>query len=70
MYGQELEEHQFHASTPSENDRAEAWEIGGRHSERPWVLTDRDVWHQNPYFQCPVGQPYPPHPEDDDGRDA
>ena len=34
-----------------------------RSEERPdqaWVLTDRDVWHANPFY---VGPPQP-HPED------
>jgi len=41
-------------------DRAEAGEIGSRHRDRCWILTDRDVWHLNPYFKGEIQR----HPED------
>ena len=42
-------------------DREEAWVLGQMDPDRAWVLTDRDVWHRNPFYQGPpVG-----HPEDD-----
>ena len=47
-------------STHGDSDRAEANEIGSRHPERCWILTDRDVWHLNPYFKGEIQR----HPED------
>lgn len=49
-------------STDSEWDRAEAWELGAARPDVAWVLTDRDVWHANPWYR---GSPVP-HPEDHD----
>lgn len=42
-------------------DREEARELGRLHPDRQWVLTDRDVWHRNPFYSGPEQ----PHPEDD-----
>ena len=42
-------------------DRADALDQGQYAPDRAWVLTDRDVWHRNPFY---VG-PRMPHPEDD-----
>ncbi len=58
---QEQEERDFHHSTPAEWDRAEAYELGAMDSSVAWVLTDRDVWHANPYYEGPEV----PHPEED-----
>ena len=41
-------------------DRAEARELGAANPNIPWILTDRDVWHANPYYSGPAV----PHPED------
>ena len=46
-------------------DKAEAREIGERHPERCWILTDRDAWHLNPYFKGEIER----HPEDSDYDD-
>ena len=63
---QEQEERDFHVSSDSEWDRAEACEAGAAEPDRAWILTDRDVWHANPYYTGPAV----PHPEDDyDGYD-
>lgn len=51
----------FHYATDSELDRASASELGYDQPDRAWILTDRDVWHKNPYYQGPPV----PHPEDD-----
>lgn len=56
----------FTYSTDSEWDRAEAWELGADSPNRAWVLTDRDVWHANPFYKGPPV----PHPEDYDGHEA
>ena len=60
------EEHQdFTYSTDAEWDRAAAAERGAADPSRAWILTDRDVWHQNPYYQGPPVR----HPEDDQDDD-
>ena len=65
MYG--IEEHNdFHYATAQEWDNAEASELGAANPDQAWVLTDRDVWHANPYY---VG-PEVPHPEDEYGLEA
>ena len=51
----------FHYSSDSEWDRAEACERGAMNPDRAWILTDRDVWHKNPYYAGPAV----PHPEED-----
>lgn len=57
-----LEEHlNFHYSTESESDRGEAVALGYEHPLLAWILTDRDVWHKNPYYSGPPVR----HPEDD-----
>lgn len=43
-------------------DREEAYAKGRENPDHAWVLTDRDVWHQN---QAYCG-PNVPHPEDDE----
>ena len=53
------------------------WEwqdVKERGSHRPdsyWVLTDRDVWHKNPFYipsiNC-LGTKEPPHPHPEDER--
>ncbi len=58
---QEQEEWDFHHSTDAEWDRAEALELGANNPDQEWVLTDRDAWHKNPYYQGEPG----PHPEDE-----
>jgi len=57
-----LQEHlEFHYSTAAEWDQAEARDLGEMNPEQAWILTDRDVWHANPFYQGPPV----PHPEDD-----
>lgn len=64
---QAIEEAEFTHSTPAEWDRAEARDIGEHNPDQQWVLTDRDVWHENPFYQGPNT----PHPEEyDDNFDA
>ena len=52
----------FHYSTDAEWDAAEARELGAMDPGSAWILTDRDVWHRNPYYTGPAV----PHPEDDE----
>lgn len=47
-------------STETELDNDEAYELGRLRPDQAWVLTDRDVWHKNPFYK---GRPVP-HPED------
>ncbi len=46
-------------STESEWDRADARQRGEENPEAAWVLSDRDVWHRNPFYRGPAV----PHPE-------
>jgi len=48
-------------ATDADWDRMDARQSGEEHPERAWVLTDRDVWHPNPYYKGPPE----PHPEDE-----
>lgn len=57
----EQEHRDFVYATPGDWDREEARELGQLHPERPWILTDRDVWHKNSSY---TGPPVP-HPEDE-----
>jgi len=49
------------ATTVEMADREVARYMGAEDPERPWILTDRDVWYPNPFY---VGPPVP-HSEDD-----
>jgi hypothetical protein len=44
----------------AEADRSNAGYAGSLYPERPWVLSDRDVWYRNPFYKGPPV----PHPED------
>jgi hypothetical protein len=56
------EHRDFHYATDGDWDRAAANELGAANPDSCWILTDRDVWHRNPYYQGPVTR----HPEEDD----
>lgn len=56
---QHEEERGFEYPTDTDLDNAEAHELGAGSPESAWVLTDRDVWHSNPYYTGPAVQ----HPE-------
>lgn len=43
-------------------DREQARNWGYSQQDKAWILTDRDVWHKNPFY---CGPPVP-HPECDD----
>ena len=55
-------------STQSEWDRADALQRGEERPDQAWVLTDRDVWHANPFYKGPP-QPHPESWENPEGRD-
>ena len=48
-------------ATESDADREEALYLSSQDTERAWVLTNRDVWHPNPFYRGPEV----PHPESD-----
>jgi hypothetical protein len=48
-------------SSQSEWDSADARQRGEENPDAAWVLTDRDVWHRNPFYTDPPV----PHPEGD-----
>jgi hypothetical protein len=52
---------EFEYSSDAEWDSAEAFEIGSDSPEQAWILTNRDVWHANPFYKGPAV----PHPEDE-----
>lgn len=49
-------------ATMYESDRAYAHGVGSENPERCWILSDRDVWYRNPYYQGPSR----PHPEEEE----
>jgi hypothetical protein len=52
---------EFHYASDAEWDRASALELGAANPDRAWILTDRDVWHRNPFYVGPEVK----HPEDE-----
>lgn len=47
-------------ATPADACREYAYNYGMDNPNRPWILTDFDVWMPNPFYQGPPV----PHPED------
>src|SRR5208337_2474627 len=47
-------------ATPAEADREWATNAGSDRPDQAWILSDRDVWYQNPAYQGPPVS----HPED------
>ena len=56
---QEQEDRDFSYSTDAELDRDGATWDGYRSPEKAWLLSSRDVWYANPYYEGP----WEPHPE-------
>lgn len=50
-------------ATHQEADLQEALAVGSERPDLCWILTDRDVWHRNPFYK---GQPEP-HPDEEEG---
>lgn len=46
-------------ATMAEADVEYAHNVGGMQRDEAWILSDRDVWHRNPYYTGPAV----PHPE-------
>jgi len=69
MSPQEEEELEFTHTSEAEWDRFDA-ELGAEHraqrgeKPRPWILSDRDVWYKNPFYQGPPV----PHPESSEAQ--
>jgi len=69
-----IDDRDFIYASDTEWDRAEAREKGAQNSDCPWISTDRDVWHVNPFWGKydkwgnPLQKQYPykniPHPEE------
>jgi hypothetical protein len=60
-YELEREHDLFYAhSTTTDAIREYAWNAGSDNPDRPWILTDWDVWMPNPHFVGDRG----PHPLD------
>ena len=53
------EEEEYTYASDSDWDRAEAYELGALDRDSAWILTDRDIWHKNPFYKGPPQ----PHPE-------
>lgn len=53
-------------ATEAEADREYADNVGADRPECAWVLSDRDVWYRNPYYQGPAVR----HPEEEDYGDG
>ena len=63
MYRNQWEEHcDFNYSTDAEIDQYNATCDGHKWKNRAWLLSSRDVWYPNPYYE---GKPVP-HPESED----
>ena len=45
-------------------DREFALNVGRENPDRPWILSDRDVWYANPFYQGPATT----HPEYEEGE--
>jgi hypothetical protein len=56
------EEKERQMSTIAEADREYATNVGAQYPQRAWILSDRDVWYRNPYFQGPKCQAW--HPDE------
>jgi hypothetical protein len=48
-------------ATEAEADREFADAVGRDRPDQAWLLSDRDVWYANPFYQGPAVR----HPEDD-----
>jgi hypothetical protein len=51
----------FTYATDADFDREGARETGRENAKHAWILSDRDVWYANPFYQGPPQR----HPEDD-----
>ena len=55
----------YHYATDAEIDQASAHAAGAEDDQQAWILSDRDVWYANPYYNGPEV----PHPEYDNDYD-
>lgn len=61
-YFDQREEHNdFHYASEAEVDQAGAHAEGANRTDQAWILSDRDVWYANPYYNGPAIC----HPDDD-----
>jgi hypothetical protein len=64
MVDQRREHEEFHYDSAAEVDRDDAALAGSRRPNQDWILSDRDVWYSNPYYDAATYGPRGPHPED------
>ena len=60
LYDAEYEQEQMYTEADYEWDYVQ--DRGYEHPDLAWILTPRDVWYKNPYYEGPEV----PHPEDYD----
>lgn len=54
-----------HLATPGEALQEFGFNAGMDNTDKPWLLSDWDVWVKNPFYSGPPA----PHPEDDYPRE-
>lgn len=54
-----------HLATEAEADQEYALNVGRDNPKTAWILSDRDVWYPNPFYNGPKV----PHPDDYDNSD-
>ena len=60
---QRREHEEFTYSSAAEVDRHDAALAGVARMDQDWILSDRDVWYSNPYYDVEKYGPRGPHPE-------
>lgn len=53
-------------ATEYEAEREFAYNVGMDNPNRPWILSDRDVWYRNPFYSGPPVR----HPDDESHYDS
>jgi len=56
---------EYRLATMAQADTEYATNVGSQNREKPWILSDLDVWHQNPFYKGPPV----PHPESESVED-
>lgn len=64
MFDTKREHKEFHYDSAADIDRDDAALAGLRRPAQDWILSDRDVWYSNPYYDAVTYGPRGPHPED------
>jgi hypothetical protein len=56
-------------ATEQEADLEYAHNVGRDRRDLAWILSDRDVWYRNPFYQGPP-QPHPEDYQNDSAEDS